>query len=85
MIEYVFWRVLCLVVAMFPFVLENMDTGKSAKSLVDDEEEEENETQKEYHKEKEDDDDCNPKIIPLIVAMDSLRMHSQDKIGKWIK
>jgi len=64
---------------MFPFVLENIDADTSSKFLVDEEDEEEdNETPKEKE------DDCIPKIIPHIVAMDSLGMHSQKKIGKWI-
>jgi len=73
---------------MFPFVLENIDADKSSKFLVDEEEEadeeDDNETQKE-EKEEKDEDDCIPKVIPHIVAMDSLGMHSQKKIGKWIK
>ena len=83
---------LCLVVAMFPFVLENMDTIKSSKFLVDAQEEEDyeeeyDEVQNEYHKEEKEEGevDCIPKIIPHIIAMDSLGMHSQTKIGKWIK
>ena len=80
----ILWCVCVLVVAMFPFILKNFNPSKSSKFLIDDEEEEENETQKEYHEEEEE-EDCIPKIIPQIVAMDSLGMHSQTKIGKWIK
>ena len=75
---------MCLVVAMFPFVLENIDHDKSSNFHIDEEEEEEEEDNNETRKEEEK-DDCIPKIIPHIVAMDSLGMHSQKKIGKWIK
>jgi len=77
---------------MFPFVFDNMKharrSSKDSKTCVDEEEDEEeadNQTQRECQENMEEEDDCIPKIIPQIISLDSLRIHSKEKIGQWIK
>jgi len=63
-------------------------SSKDSKSFVDEEEDGEegdNQTQRECQEDMEEEDDCVPKIVPQIISLDSLRIHSEEKIGQWIK